>query len=38
MLQPTVVEFWQATEDHGQLRIMYRADADGTWTHTLVWP
>lgn len=38
VLQPTVVEFWQATEDHGQLRIMYRSGPDGTWSRTLVWP
>ncbi len=38
VLQPTVVEFWQATADHGQLRIMYRSGPDGSWSHTLVWP
>jgi pyridoxamine 5'-phosphate oxidase len=38
VLQPTVVEFWQATEDHGQLRITYRSDPDGSWSHGLVWP
>jgi pyridoxamine 5'-phosphate oxidase len=38
VLQPSVVEFWQATEAHGQLRIMYRQAPDGSWSHALVWP
>jgi len=36
-LDPSEVEFWQASEDKGQTRLRYR-DTPTTWTKELLWP
>ena len=37
-IEPTAAEFWQGDPGRAHVRLRYRRDAGGTWTHELVWP
>jgi len=37
VLQPTVIEFWQASADRAHARVLYRPTAEG-WRRELLWP